>query len=87
MAPFQSLESDLKSLKSATESICRQLGAWIRSIKDSELKGQRYVKEKTWQQATRVREREEFLKELEANRKAGASQSGPPKSEIQNSKS
>ncbi len=69
MAPFRNLESDFQSLQAATESIGRQLGAWIRSIKDSELKGQRYVTEKTRLQSQRVRQRDEFLKELAEIRK------------------
>jgi four helix bundle protein len=65
---FSGMESAILSLKSKAESISKQLGGWIRSLKDSELKGQRYVTEKTRQQSDRAREREEFLKELEENR-------------------
>jgi four helix bundle protein len=68
---FSDLESSILNLKSRTESISKQLGAWIRSLKDSELKGQRYVTEKTRRQSERAREREEFLRELEENRRAG----------------
>jgi four helix bundle protein len=68
MKPFRSLDSKFRKLKTATESVCKQLGGWIRSLKDSELKGQRYVTDKARKQAERTREREEFLKELETNR-------------------
>jgi hypothetical protein len=68
MKPFRSLDSEFRKLKVATESISKQLGGWIRSLKDSELKGQRYVTDKVRKQAERARDREEFPKELEANR-------------------
>lgn len=71
MKPFRSLDSEFQRLKAATESISRQLGAWIRSLKDSDLRGQRYVTDKTRRQTERAREREEFLRELEENRKRG----------------
>jgi four helix bundle protein len=68
MKPFRSLDSEFRRLKAAVESIGKQLGGWIRVLKNSELKGQRYVTEKTRRQDERQRQREEFLKELEANR-------------------
>jgi four helix bundle protein len=69
MPAFRDLESEILNLKSRVESISRQLGAWIRTLRDSELKGQRYVTEKT-RRASQVRqEREEFLKNLEQIRK------------------
>ena len=85
MKPFQSLDSEFRRLKTATESVCKQLGGWIRSLKDSELKGQRYVTEKTRKQAERARERKEFLEELVANRQHATESriQGPAESEIQ----
>ncbi len=78
MPAFGNLESEILNLKSRTESISRQLGAWIRILWDSDLKGQRYVTEKT-RRATRARqEREEFLKKLEQIRKAGSPETGGP---------
>ena len=72
MPVFRDLESGVLDLKSRAESISRQLGAWIRTLRDSELKGQRYVTEKT-REVTRARhEREEFLKKLEEIRKGNA---------------
>ncbi len=52
-------------LKSAAECISKQLGAWARSLRDSELKGERYVTDKTRKTDTARRGREEFLQELE----------------------
>ncbi len=67
---FRELESDILNLKSAAEGISRQLGAWIRSLQDSGLKGQRYVTEKTRRTDEARRDREGFLKKLEQIRKA-----------------
>jgi len=73
MPDFRDLESGILNLKSSIESISRQLGAWIRSLRDSELKGQRYVNEKTRRADKARQEREEFLKKLERIRKEGGS--------------
>ncbi len=62
---FSDLESDISNLKSRAESISKQLGAWIRSLQDSTLRGQRYVTEKARRTTETYREREEFLKKLE----------------------
>jgi len=37
MPVFHGLESGILNLKSSVESITRQLGAWIRALRDSEL--------------------------------------------------
>jgi len=46
MLPFRNLESGIRSLRDKTESISRQLGAWARSLQDSDSKGRRYVNQK-----------------------------------------
>jgi predicted Holliday junction resolvase-like endonuclease len=71
MLPFRNLESEIRNLRSRTDSISKQLGAWARSLQDSELKGRRFVTEKTRQTTERAREREEFLKRLEETRRTG----------------
>ena len=43
IAAFGDLESGILNLKSKAESVSKQLGAWIRSLQDSALRGQRYV--------------------------------------------
>jgi four helix bundle protein len=73
MPAFSNLESEILNLKSSAESVSRQLGAWIRSLRDSEMKGQRYVTEKARRVTQARSEREEFLKRLEQIRKG----SGP----------
>jgi four helix bundle protein len=78
MPAFRDLESGILDLKSRAESISKQLGAWIRTLRDSEPKGQRYGTEKT-RRATQARhEREEFLRKLEEIRKGGAPGTGGP---------
>ena len=76
MPAFGNLESEILNLKSSVESISRQLGAWIRTLRDSEMKGQRYVTEKTRRAAKARQEREEFLKKLEQIRKGGGTVTG-----------
>jgi four helix bundle protein len=62
---FGDLASEILNLKSKAESVSRQLGAWIRSLQDSSLKGHRYVTEKTRRADAASLERKAFLKELE----------------------
>jgi len=78
MPAFSDLESEILNLKSNAESTSRQLGAWIRTLRDSDMKGQRYVTEKTRRATQDRQERKEFLKKLEQIRKAGSPESGGP---------
>jgi four helix bundle protein len=68
---FEDLKTEILNLQSRAESVSRQLGAWIRSLQDSSLKGQRYVTEKTRRADESRRHREEFLKKLDRIRRAG----------------
>lgn len=68
IAAFRNQESAIRNLKEQTESISRQLGAWIQSLLNSGMKGQRYVTEKSRALDQKKRERDEFLKQLEAVR-------------------
>ena len=80
MPAFGNLESEILilNLKSSVESVSRQLGAWIRSLRDSEMKGQRYVTEKTRRVTQARHEREEFLRKLEQIRNGSASGTEKP---------
>ncbi len=69
---FAALEPDVAKLKSWAESISKQLGAWIRSLRDSDRQGERYVSEKTRRADHAARERREFVEELEQIRRGGA---------------
>jgi four helix bundle protein len=66
------LKFEISNLKSKAENISRQLRAWADSLQNSDIRGQRYLTEKTKRQSKAAREREEFLKELAEirNRKA-----------------
>ena len=66
------LRSEISDLKSKSESVSRQLRAWANSLQNTEIRGQRYLTEKSRRLSQQAREREEFLKELEEirNRKA-----------------
>ena len=70
---FAGFAPEILNLKSRAESISKQLGAWVRSLRDSDLKGERFVSEKTRQADAARRGREEFIKELEQIRNAGRS--------------
>lgn len=66
------LRSEILDLKSRAVSISRQLRAWADSLQNSDIRGQRYLTNKTKNKTKEAREREEFLQELEQirNRKS-----------------
>jgi len=68
---FADLRTEISDLKSRAESVSRQLRAWADSLQNSDIRGQRYLTEKTRSKASEAREREEFLKELEQIRQRG----------------
>jgi four helix bundle protein len=72
MPAFRDLESGILNSKSSVEGVSRQLGAWIRTLRDSDMKGERYVTERTRRATQACQEREEFLKKLEQIRKGGS---------------
>jgi hypothetical protein len=71
MPSFRNLESGIRNLKRESESISKQLGAWIRSLRDSEKKGQRYVTDKVRRTDRTARDRADFLEELGRIRAGG----------------
>ena len=62
------LKSEISDLRSKAESISRQLRAWADSLQNSDIRGTRYLTDKSRRVETRRKEREEFLKELEEMR-------------------
>lgn len=78
IAAFRNLESAIRNLKQQTESISKQLGAWIQSLLNSGMKGQRYVTDKVRAGDQKKIERDEFLKELERIRKGSDVSSNEP---------
>jgi four helix bundle protein len=61
---FDDLKSEISDLKSLAENISRQLRAWADALQNSDIKGQRYLNEKTRRTAQATRDREEFREEL-----------------------
>jgi four helix bundle protein len=68
---FRDLRSEISDLKARAESISRQLRGWCESLQNTDIRGHRYLSDKTRRVAQQAREREEFLKELEESRKRG----------------
>ena len=62
---FTDSKSEISDLKSRAESISRQLRRWAGALQNSDIRGQRYLTDKTRNRSKEAREREEFLKELE----------------------
>src|SRR5258705_7303383 len=60
------LIEEIRVTKLKAESCSRQLKAWIQSIQDSDLKGERYVNEKTRRETEKTLQHEEFIVELAA---------------------
>ena len=62
---FHDLRSEISDLKSKAESISRQLRAWADALQNTDIRGTRYLTDKSRLADERRREREEFLAELE----------------------
>lgn len=62
---FKDSKFEISNLKSRAEGVSRQLRAWADSLQNSDVRGQRYLTNKTRGKSKDAREREEFLKELE----------------------
>ncbi len=62
---FEQLRPDLPALIGRAESISRQLRAWADSLQNTEIRGTRYLTDKSRRLEQQRREREEFLAELE----------------------
>ena len=62
---FGDLKSEIADLKRRAEKISRQLRAWCNSLQNSDIRGQRYLTNKTRTRTREAQERDEFLKELQ----------------------
>lgn len=62
---FEELRSDLPDLIARAEGISRQLRAWAESLQNTDIRGMRYLTDRSRRVDERRREREEFLAELE----------------------
>jgi four helix bundle protein len=65
---FVDLKSEISDLISRAMSISRQLRGWCDSLQNSDIKGQRYLTEKSRRADERRRDREAFFKELQEMR-------------------
>ena len=65
---FEELRPDLEKLIPRAESISKQLRAWADSLQNTEIRGPRYLTDKSRRLEQQRREREEFLAELERMR-------------------
>ena len=59
---FEDLRSEIPDLRLRALSISRQLRGWADSMQNSDIKGQRYLNDKTRRLAKQAQEREEFPK-------------------------
>ena len=62
---FSHLKFEISNLKLRAEGASRQLRGWADSLQNSDIRGQRYLTDKTKSRSKEAHEREEFLKELE----------------------
>ena len=79
LGAFTNLKSEISNLKSKAEGISRQLRGWADSLQNSDIKGQRYLSQRSKRAAQAAKEREEFLNELaeiRAKAKAATSKTG-----------
>ncbi len=61
---FDDLNSEISDLKSRATSVSRQLGAWIESLKNSEITGTRHMNDKKRDATEASRRRDAFLDEM-----------------------
>jgi four helix bundle protein len=78
---FDDLKFEISNLKSRSEGVSRQLRGWADSLQNSDIKGQRYLTDKTRSRTKEAREREEFLDELRRVREGSESQPADNKEE------
>ena len=78
---FTHLKSQVSNLKSQAEGISRQLRAWVDSLQNSPIKGQRYLTDKSKERDSRARDREEFLAELRQIQQQSKSRTNEPSEE------
>ena len=66
------LKSQISDLKSAAESCSRQLGAWAESLQNTDIRGPRYLDDRTRQSYDQQQRTAAFLEKLKAVRNNGA---------------
>lgn len=73
LSGFVDLKFEISNLKLRSEGVSRQLRAWADSLQNSDIRGQRYLTDKTKSRTKEAREREEFLDELRKVREGSQS--------------
>ena len=68
LARFQDLRSEISDIRNRAESISRQLRAWCDSLQNSNIRGQRYLTDKSRRLEQQARERQEFVQQLAQDR-------------------
>ena len=68
---FKALDSETSDLKSKSEAISKQLGAWARSLQNSGMKGERFVTDKDRKKDEASQQRKAFLEKLDRIRNQG----------------
>ena len=68
LSSFNELIPKIRLLRNRAASISRQLHGWCASLQNTDIKGHRYLTDKRRRIDKAKRDREEFLKELEAMR-------------------
>ena len=61
---FANLKSEMSNLKSKAEIISRQLRAWANALQNSDIKGQRYLSNRSKRAEEAAKGRQDFLNEL-----------------------
>ncbi len=83
MEALKDFRSQISDLKGKVESISRQLSAWLKSLKETDIGGDRYLTEKDRKRKERQRESRDFLeqlrKETEERRKASQARGEEPR--------
>lgn len=74
---FSNLKSEISNLKLEAERVSRQLRAWAESLQNTNIKGQRYLDGQTRKREKALRDRQDFLLELEQIRKEARARSIP----------
>ena len=68
LPPFANLKSQISNLRGLSENISRQLRGWADSLQNSEIKGQRYLNDKTKQEEQRKKDRADAQAEFQRMR-------------------
>ena len=58
------LKSEISNLKSHIEKVSRQLRGWAESLQNSDIKGHRYLTDKSRRRTQQSKEQEEFMEEF-----------------------